>query len=126
MSPIARPTLARLAADLAAGRTTSRTLVEEALARIADPAGEGRRVFVKVYAETARAAADAQGRLRAAGYVASPLAGIPVSVKDLFDVAGEVTLAGSRALDDAPPAEADAPVVARLKSAGRSSLGART
>jgi aspartyl-tRNA(Asn)/glutamyl-tRNA(Gln) amidotransferase subunit A len=89
----ARPTLAQLAADLTAGRTTSRALVEEALARIADPAGEGSRVFVKVYAEASRVAADAQDRLRGAGYVASPLAGIPVSIKDLFDVAGEVTLA---------------------------------
>ena len=85
----ARPTLAQLAADLTAGRTTSRALVEEALARIADPAGEGSRVLVKVYAEASRVAADAQDRLRGAGYVASPLAGIPVSIKDLFDVAGE-------------------------------------
>jgi aspartyl-tRNA(Asn)/glutamyl-tRNA(Gln) amidotransferase subunit A len=123
VSLIARHTLARLAADLAAGRTTSRTLVEEALDRIADPAGEGKRVFVKVYAEAARAAAEAQDRLRAAGYVASPLAGIPVSIKDLFDVAGEVTLAGSRALDDAPPAKTDAPIVARLKAAGAVVIG---
>src|SRR5215469_10125956 len=119
----ARPTLAKLAADLAAGRTTSRALVEEALSQIADPAGEGSRVFVKVYAEAARAAADAQDKLRAAGYIASPLAGLPVSIKDLFDVAGEVTLAGSKALDDAPPAEADAPIVARLKAAGAVIIG---
>jgi aspartyl-tRNA(Asn)/glutamyl-tRNA(Gln) amidotransferase subunit A len=119
----ARPTLARLAADLAAGRTTSFALVEEALARIADPAGEGKRVFVKVYADAACAAAEAQDRLRAAGYVASPLAGLPVSIKDLFDVAGERTLAGSRALDDGPPARADAPIVARLKAAGAVIIG---
>jgi len=123
VSRIERPTLTALAADLAADRTTSRTLVEEALARIADPAGEGSRVFVKVYAEAARAAADAQDRLRRAGYVASPLAGLPVSIKDLFDVAGEVTLAGSRALDDASPAQADAPIVARLKTAGAIIVG---
>jgi aspartyl-tRNA(Asn)/glutamyl-tRNA(Gln) amidotransferase subunit A len=120
---IARPTLMGLAADFAAGRTTSSTLVEEALARINEPAGEGKRVFVKVYDAAARAAADAQDRLRAAGYVASPLAGLPVSIKDLFDVAGEVTLAGSRALDDAPPATADAPIVARLKAAGAVIIG---
>jgi len=119
----ARPTLARLAADLAAGRTTSLALVEEALARIADPAGEGKRAFVKVYADAACSAAEAQDRLRAAGYVASPLAGLPVSIKDLFDVAGERTLAGSRALDDAPPARADAPIVARLKAAGAVIIG---
>ncbi len=120
---IARPTLAALAADLAAGLTTSRELVEAALVRIADPAGEGRRVFVKVYDAAARATADAQDRLRKAGYAASPLAGIPVSIKDLFDVAGEVTLAGSKALDDAPPATADAPIVARLKAAGAVIIG---
>lgn len=118
-----RPTLAQLAADLAAGRTTSRALVEASLARIADPAGEGKRAFLKVYGESARAAADAQDKLRAAGYVASPLAGIPVSIKDLFDVAGERTLAGSKALDDAPPAKADAPIVARLKAAGAVLMG---
>ena len=123
LAPQPRPTLPVLAANLAAGRTTSRTLIEEALARIADPAGEGRRTFVKVYADAARVAAEAQDRLRAAGYVASPLAGLPVSIKDLFDVAGEVTLAGSRALDDAPPATADAPIVARLKAAGAVIIG---
>jgi aspartyl-tRNA(Asn)/glutamyl-tRNA(Gln) amidotransferase subunit A len=118
-----RPTLAKLAADLALGRTTSRALVEAALERIADPAGEGKRAFLKVYTESARAAADAQDKLRGAGYVASPLAGIPASIKDLFDVAGERTLAGSRALDDAPPAKSNAPIVARLKAAGAVLMG---
>ncbi len=118
-----KPTVIRLAQDLAAGRTTSRELIERALARIADPAGEGARTFTKVYADTARAAADAQDRLRAAGYVVSPLAGLPVSVKDLFDVAGEPTLAGSKALDDTPPAPRDAPIVARLRAAGAVLIG---
>ena len=118
-----RPTLAKLAADLAAGRTTSRALVEAALDRIADPAGEGKRAFVKVYGDNARAAADAHDKLRAAGYVAWPLAGIPISIKDLFDVAGERTLAGSRALDDAPPAKSDAAIIARLKAAGAVLMG---
>ena len=116
-------TVLGLAAELAAGRTTSRALVEEALARIADPAGEGVRTFTRVYAEQALAAADAQDQLRRAGYVASPLAGLPVSIKDLFDVAGEVTLAGSTALDDRPPATTDAPIVARLKAAGAVIVG---
>src|SRR6185437_966854 len=122
-TPSAVPTVASLAAALASGKTTSRELVEAALDRIADPAGEGRRCFLRVYAENARAAADAQDRLRNAGYVASPLAGLPVSIKDLFDVAGERTLAGSRALDDAPPAAADAPIVARLRAAGAVLVG---
>jgi hypothetical protein len=49
-------------------------LVDEALARIADPAGEVKSIYVKVYADAARTAAEAHNRLRAAGYVASPLA----------------------------------------------------
>ena len=117
------PTLLTLAAELAAGHTTSRALVEHALARIANPAGEGARTFTKVYADQARAAADAQDQLRQAGYIASPLAGLPVSIKDLFDVAGEVTLAGSTALDDRPPATRDAPIVARLRAAGAVIIG---
>jgi aspartyl-tRNA(Asn)/glutamyl-tRNA(Gln) amidotransferase subunit A len=118
-----RPTVLGLAADLAAGRTTSRDLVEAALARIADPAGEGTRTFTKVYADQARAAADAQDQLRKAGYLASPLVGLPVSIKDLFDVTGEVTLAGSKALDDRPPATSDAPIVSRLRAAGAVIIG---
>src|SRR5437899_7596431 len=119
----AKPTVLGLAGDLAAGRITSRALIEAALARIAEPSGEGARTFVAVYADSARAAADAQDRLRKAGYVASPLAGLPVSIKDLFDVAGELTLAGSKALDERPPAERDAPVVARLRAAGAVLIG---
>jgi len=57
------------------------------------------------------------------GLAASPLQGIPVSIKNLCDVAGETTLAGSKALDDAPPAKADAPVVARLRAAGAVIVG---
>jgi aspartyl-tRNA(Asn)/glutamyl-tRNA(Gln) amidotransferase subunit A len=97
---------------------TSRQLVEACLCRITHPDGEGKRVFVKVYDVAVRIAAEAQDRLRTAGSIASPLAGIPVSITDLFDVVGETTLAGSRALGDAPPVWADAPVVARLKAAG--------
>jgi len=120
---MANPTIIQLAADLAAGRTTSRKLTEEALARIADPKGEGKRAFVKVWKDQALAAAEASDGLRKAGLVPSPLAGIPVSIKNLCDVAGETTLSGSKALDDAKPATADAPVVARLRSAGAVIVG---
>lgn len=120
---MANPTLQQLAADLAAGRATSRRLTEEALARIDDPMGEGKRAFIKVWRAQALAAADASDTLRKAGIVPSPLAGIPVSIKNLCDVAGETTLAGSKALDDAPPAKADAPVVARLRAAGAVIVG---
>jgi aspartyl-tRNA(Asn)/glutamyl-tRNA(Gln) amidotransferase subunit A len=115
--------LAQLAADLRAGRTTSRALVEAALERIADPAGQGSTVFLQVDADHARAAADAHDALFRAGTVLSPLAGIPVSIKDLFDIEGQVTRAGSRALADAAPAKADAVTVARLRRAGAVIVG---
>src|SRR5437867_3544550 len=112
------PTRASLAADLDTGRTTARKLVEECLARIADPAGEGARTFIHVDKDAALAAADAMDHLRKAKAAPSPFAGIPVSIKDLFDIKGQVTRAGSRALEDSAPADADAPVVARLRRAG--------
>jgi len=112
------PTLAALAEDLEAGRSSARRLVEECLARIADPAGEGQRTFIHVDKEGALDAADAMDRLRKARAAPSRFAGIPVSIKDLFDIKGQVTRAGSRALEDSAPAEKDAPVVARLRRAG--------
>src|SRR4051812_7322464 len=112
------PTLASLAADLDAGRTTARALVDACLARITDPQGEGARAFIHVDAEAAIEAAEAMDRLRELRAAPSPFAGIPISIKDLFDIKGQVTRAGSRALDDSPPASADAPVVARLRRAG--------
>jgi len=115
--------IAALARKLAEGRTTSRALTEAALARIADAAGEGGRVFTKVHAQEALAAADAADRMRRSGAALSPLAGLPVSIKDLFDVAGDVTTAGSRILRDAPPAVADAMAVARLRAAGAVIIG---
>lgn len=115
--------LARLATDLAAGRVTSQALTEACLARIEDAAGEGKRSFTALYRPTALAAAAASDRLRAAGLPGGSLAGIPISVKDLFDVAGETTQAGSLALKDQPPAIADAPIVARLRAAGAVIIG---
>src|SRR4051795_8811616 len=112
------PTLGSLAADLDAGRTTARALVDECLAKIADPAGEGVRAFLHVDAEAAVEAAEAMDRLREVNAAPSPFAGIPISIKDLFDIKGQVTRAGSRALQDSAPAVADAPVVARLRAAG--------
>lgn len=111
-------TLSDLAAELAAGRTSARALVEESLARIADPSGEGSRTFITVDAEGARAAAEHSDRLRKAGRAPSRFAGIPISVKDLFDLAGEVTTAGSKVLKDSPPAARDAVAIARLKAEG--------
>jgi aspartyl-tRNA(Asn)/glutamyl-tRNA(Gln) amidotransferase subunit A len=112
-----------LARALRAGQTSSRSLTEAALARIEDPAGEGVRAFVRVDRDTALATADAMDRLIAAGVDLSPLMGLPVSIKDLFDIARQPTPAGSVALADAPPAERDAPAVARLRAAGAVLVG---
>lgn len=110
--------LNQTAARLAAGETSARALVEDCLAAIDAQDGEGARVFTKVHAEAARKAASAMDALRAARAAPSSYAGIPVSVKDLFDLAGEVTMAGSTALADAAPALRDAPAIARLRAAG--------
>jgi len=112
------PTLAALADDLETGRTNARKLVDECLDRIADKSGEGSRAFIHVDIEAAIEAAKAMDRLREVKAAPSRFAGIPVSIKDLFDIKGQVTRAGSRALEDSKPAEADAPVVTRLRRAG--------
>ena len=112
-----------LAQALAAGQTTGRALVEESLARIADPGGEGARTFIKVHADQARVMADAMDGLRKVGRAPGPYAGIPIALKDLFDIAGEPTPAGSRVLGNAPPAAANAPVVQRMLAAGFVPMG---
>src|ERR1700690_660203 len=111
-------TLAALAEALDSGPTSARKLVDECLGRIADTSGEGERAFIHVDAEAAIEAAEAMDRLREIKAAPSPYAGIPVSIKDLFDIRGQVTRAGSRALEDSAPADSDAPVVARLRRAG--------
>lgn len=93
--------------------------LDAALARIDDLSGEGSRACLTVYREAARAAADAADARARAGISLGPLDGAIVSIKDLFDVAGEVTRAGSKVLaEEGKPAEADAPVVRRLRSGG--------
>lgn len=118
--------LLHLTTDLATGKTTSRALVEQALAAIAAPDGEGRRTFVQTHAEAARKQAEAYDAQRKAGRSAPPLAGIPMSVKDLFDEAGCITTAGSRVLEDAPRATQDALAICNLKQAGLISVGRTT
>lgn len=110
--------LAQLATELAAQRISSRELVTQCLNRISASAGEGSRVFVKVYGEQALATADFYDRMRQQGARLGRFAGIPVSIKDLFDVAGDTTLAGSTILKGAAVAERDATAVARLRAAG--------
>ena len=98
---------------------SARERLEQALIRIADPSGEGARACLTVYADVARKAADAADSRIKAGKQLGSLDGVIVSIKDLFDVAGEVTRAGSRVLaDENVRAPADAAVIARLRAAG--------
>lgn len=115
-------TLRAASRNLDSGCLSSRALVEACLARATDPAGEGCRTFVKLWVREAIAAADLHDRQRKRGEEA-PLAGIPISIKDLFDVAGETTRAGSRVRADAEPAVRDAAVVAKLRAAGAILIG---
>jgi len=113
-----RRTLAQLANDLAALRVSSTELVTDCLARISSATGEGSRTFLKVYGEQALATAEFYDRMRQQGARLGRYAGIPVSVKDLFDIAGDTTLAGSAVLRGSAAASQDATAVARLKAAG--------
>src|SRR5271169_4462313 len=107
------------AASAILAKRSARDRLEQALARISDPNGEGARACLTVYAETARAAADAADARAARGSSLGPLDGVIINIKDLFDVAGEPTRAGSKILaEEAAPANADAAVVHRLRAAG--------
>lgn len=112
MIPITAP-IASLA------HTPRRALLDTCL----DVAAQSRSIFTRLYPAGARAAADHADAMRAAGVQLSPLAGLPVSIKDLLDVAGETTLAGSTVLRGAPAATVDAVVVARLRAAGAAIIG---
>ena len=110
--------LAHLASELAAQRTSSRELVTGCLNRISAREGEGARAFLEVHGEQALATADFYDRMRQQGARLGRFTGIPVSIKDLFDVAGDTTRAGSTVLKGAPRAQCDAIAVARLRAAG--------
>ncbi|MGB6103149.1 MAG: amidase [Pusillimonas sp.] len=117
------PILTALQTSLDKGETTSLKLTQAALARIKDQDGEGPRAFTRVYEAQSLASAQASDLLRAAGLARSPLDGLPISVKDLFDIAGDTTLAGSAVLKNAPAATQNALIVQRLINAGAVIVG---
>lgn len=102
---------------------TSLERTRQMLRTIADAGEEGARIFTQIYADSALAAARAADARVDAGTPLSPLDGRIVSIKDLFDVAGEATTAGSKVLRDAAPAAQDAVVVQRLRAAGAVIIG---
>jgi aspartyl-tRNA(Asn)/glutamyl-tRNA(Gln) amidotransferase subunit A len=108
---------------LAKGELSSRELLDQCLLAIDDARGEGARAFTKVYRESAVLASEAQDRARAASESPGLLAGIPISIKDLFDVAGEPNPAGSVVLANRYSAVRDAEVVTRLRASGAVVVG---
>jgi len=111
-------TLVQLRAALESREVTASSLLDSCLANASESGGEGERVFVELLASEAQVRADLMDGLRRRGTPPSPWCGIPVAVKDLFDLEGCVTRAGSRVLEGAPPALVSAPAVARLERAG--------
>lgn len=103
------------------GRSTSHELMDQSLAAARAPACK--HVFVRDFFAQAQASAQAADLLRHSGQKGTPLQGLAISVKDLFDVAGHPTSAGSASMHDALPASEDAPCVARLRAAGAALIG---
>ncbi len=116
-------TLWQASQQLLAGHITPETLVSDALHAIAAESGEGKRVFTQTYlAEAQQQARQANARWQQ-HQPNSAIDGLPISIKDLFDVAGEVTLAGSRLLSNAAKATSNASMVERLRQAGAAIVG---
>lgn len=111
-----------IAAAVARGETTAAAVTEAALARIArlNPL---LNAFTDVTAERARRRAKALDDARAAGHPLGPLAGVPFAVKNLFDVEGLPTRAGSKINRERTPAERDSPLIERLEAAGAVLVG---
>ncbi|AQV93755.1 amidase [Cupriavidus necator] len=119
--PSMLPDLDTLNTRLRDGATSRAQIIGQAAARAATPAAEA--VFLHSTFEAAAQVARAADAASRAGKALHPLAGLPVSVKDLYDVAGETTRAASLVRKDAAPAAADATVVARLRAAGAALVG---
>src|SRR5690349_6020070 len=114
---------AAIAAAVAARKLSAMEAIEAALARIALRDGV-LNAFTDVTADRARAKARAVDAAIAAGKSPGPLAGVPFAVKNLFDVKGLPTRAGSKINRDLAPAAHDATLVARLEAAGAVLVGA--
>jgi aspartyl-tRNA(Asn)/glutamyl-tRNA(Gln) amidotransferase subunit A len=123
MFDLAGATALDIARAVAEGATTAAAVVEAALARIAAQ-NPSLNAFTDVTAERARAHAAAIDARRAGGTPTGPLAGVPFAVKNLFDVAGLPTRAGSKINRDLPPAARDSPLIERLEAAGAVLVGA--
>ncbi len=104
-------------------RRSSTETLEDCIAAIKAQGSQSDIVFTKLYLDSARRDAAAADARIAAGQPLSPIDGRIVSIKDLYDVAGETTMSGSKVMAEAPPATRDAPVVERLRRAGAVIVG---
>jgi aspartyl-tRNA(Asn)/glutamyl-tRNA(Gln) amidotransferase subunit A len=114
-------TIDQLNQRLAHGETSREALVAGVLEKATQSTAKS--VFTKMYPEAALAAARAADAAQKAGVAQPALAGLPVSIKDLYGVAGETTMAGSVVCKGEPVQAQDAPVVARLRAAGSAIVG---
>ncbi len=112
-----------IASEVASGKKSAAAVVEETLARIAE-LNPKVNAFTAITPERALAKARQVDAAREGGQKLGPLAGVPFAVKDLFDVKGIATLAGSKINQDLPPATRDAVLVERLEAAGAVLVGA--
>jgi AtzE family amidohydrolase len=112
-----------IAADVGARRRSAKEVTEAALVRI-DSLNQALNCFTAVLRKSALAQAEEIDRQLNAGSAPGPLAGVPFAVKNLFDIAGVTTLAGSKIQAEKPPAGRDAAAIQKLKSAGAILLGA--
>lgn len=116
--PLEERSLKALSEALENRETTSAALCQEALKRVRSASGRAQHIFISINDETVMAQAEAMDRLRAANAIPSPFCGLPISIKDLADVKGEITAAGSKIHAQSVPAAQDAPVISRLRQAG--------
>jgi aspartyl-tRNA(Asn)/glutamyl-tRNA(Gln) amidotransferase subunit A len=118
------PDVTSIAESVRNREVSAKSVVAAALARIADQ-NQRLNCFTSVLAEQAMAEAESIDRAIAAGNDPGVLAGVPFGVKDLFDIAGITTLAGSKINAERPPATQDATLITRLKQAGAILVGAQ-
>lgn len=103
---------------LNSGEITALSLIEDSLTAIKIKPNQGSKTFLKIHEDAARHTATYYDKMRDAGEIVPPYAGVPIAVKDNFDMAGDVTTCGSKVLSSSSPASQDAPAVLRLRNAG--------
>lgn len=110
--------ISALSTKLSKGEITSQALIEQSFERIESDRSMGGSAFLSLFKKKALAEARLVDQARKEGTWLAPFSGIPLAIKDLFDVQDEVTRAGSKVLDHLGPARTDAQIVTNLRRAG--------